>query len=333
MGFGKKVAARDEGGKSSKKREQSVDAADKDGFVPSSAEELKDYRRRARRKEKEKQRNKEALREARSKKFVPEKREHIAGINERKLLVIYKKIIKEKIATFTEDKKHDRRWVPCLPRYRYERDLRAADSAFLFDIQQTLSKMSWKDLKRLVKAGMGRSKEFVDMSSTFRFVETMVFQVLGVESDSVDVRYRLTDRDATIALWPVKPNEELMSKKEAADVKKGKKAKSPVSESEDEDEKPSKKVKSKDEGDEKPSKKAKTEKKAKKAKELTDESTVSKLKDRPKGGPKTKLLNLIPRKGISFKKLLSKAKEEGLPKAKIGAWVKVMSKNGFIGIE
>ena len=121
----------------------------------------------------------------------------------------------------------------------------------------------------------------------------------------------------------------------------GKKSKSDDDDAdEDEDEVSRKKAKSKKHGKEeavsKKTKKSKKERAPKKEKvvrvakvKVEDSTVLSKVKPRPKGGPKTTFLNLIPKKGITFKKLLAAAAEIDISSAKAKKWIQYHIKKGF----
>lgn len=64
--------------------------------------------------------------------------------------------------------------------------------------------------------------------------------------------------------------------------------------------------------------------------EFKDSTTLFKGEPRKKGGPKQKLLELIPRKGIALKALVKAAGEAELPVKKVKAWIKILHNNGFI---
>jgi len=104
---------------------------------------------------------------------------------------------------------------------------------------------------------------------------------------------------------------------------------------EDDEEKEVRAKKGKKAKAEKPAKKAKAEKAEKPAKfKLEDSTKLKRGKKRPGGGPKSKLANeLIPKSGITFKKLLAAAKEEGIAPAKVKTWVPRFIKKGFIVAE
>jgi hypothetical protein len=86
--------------------------------------------------------------------------------------------------------------------------------------------------------------------------------------------------------------------------------------------------------------KAKKDKPVKEKKERTPKAAIkiapttvlAKVRDRPLGGPKTKLLNLMPKRGIKFAALEKLAKEEGVPAAKITRFATMMVKRGFAKI-
>lgn len=80
----------------------------------------------------------------------------------------------------------------------------------------------------------------------------------------------------------------------------------------------------------KSSKKSAEKGEAKAAVKIGDSTTVSFLKKRPGGGPKSDLIKMIPKKGIKVKALLATAKEEGLNTGKVKKWLPLFVKRGFI---
>ena len=96
-------------------------------------------------------------------------------------------------------------------------------------------------------------------------------------------------------------------------------------EEEEEEETSGKKSKGKKEKKEKPAKG-----KAAKDEKPSANGVLKKLKDREKGGAKTKLLNLIPKKGISMKDLKAASEELGLSSKKVESFVAGLQKNGYI---
>lgn len=297
--------------------------------MPSTAEDIKGYRRAARKKERANKRMKKKAREALPEKIEPT--EPIESLNVKRFVRLFKKTIDEQAAAFKADKKAHWRIPPQLPAYQKTGSKSQSDAQFVYDMHGMLAHFSWKELRRILKTcGVEFEKTKTIFTQSYNAAERALYQALGCEVDDNGVRYKLADRNATLKLWAV----EVKERKKMSKDKSGKKGKKNRGDDE-ETPKKKKKVKAEKEGrEEKEPKKEKKEKKSKKAAKLSDESTVSKLKDRPKGGPKTKLLNLIPRKGLSFKKLLSKAKEELGHKAdKVTKWVQLMAKNGFIGIE
>jgi hypothetical protein len=80
-----------------------------------------------------------------------------------------------------------------------------------------------------------------------------------------------------------------------------------------------------DEEEEKPRRKKRREKV-----KIEDKTTVSKIGDREKGGPKTKLLGMIPKKGITVKQLSAAAGEEGIKSSKVKNFLKSLHKYGYI---
>jgi hypothetical protein len=141
---------------------------------------------------------------------------------------------------------------------------------------------------------------------------------------------------------------------------------SPEEEEDDEDDEPKPKKRKKktasdddegEDGDDSPPKKkfgkgkpvAKAKKKVKAEKEkpaktkrepkpkvgkLSDTSVIKRTsKQREKGGPKSKLLELVTKKGVTLKKLLVAAEEAELPAAKVKKWIPMMVSWGFLTVE
>jgi hypothetical protein len=347
MGFGKRKRRKEKRGE--KRDEESGGSTGEYGkFKPTTPEELKMIVKRAKKRE----RLKKEAKAVKPKREPVEPRAKIEGVKSKKFLRIYAKIMEEKAKLAAQmqaegKKRKDKLepWTPMFPRYNLSMDEHLADANFVYSVQDTLAHMSWKELKRLLKAALGEydASLKVTYTASFKAVEQIMHQTLRTKADGGGVQFRLADRDRTLAIWPAKPIEERqMSKKEAKAAKEGKKSKKARKEAEEVEEQPSKKSKT-DKGDKKlKAKKSKSDdddgdekpaKKKVKVGKLADDSVVSKLKERPKTGPKTKLLNLLSRKGMTFKKVRIAAKEAGLPVDKVGAWLTVMAKNGFVGIE
>lgn len=79
---------------------------------------------------------------------------------------------------------------------------------------------------------------------------------------------------------------------------------------------------------------AKPEKSEKKARgngavKIGADTVLAKVKDRSKGGSKTTVLNMMPKKGITLAKLQAAAKEEGIGAAKVLKWSQGFVKRGL----
>lgn len=85
-----------------------------------------------------------------------------------------------------------------------------------------------------------------------------------------------------------------------------------------------------DKSDKKTSKKSAAPKERAEKVEFSDKTTIAKVKDRDKGGPKSALLALIPKKGITIKALNAAAKEEGISASKVKGFVKFLHSYGYI---
>jgi hypothetical protein len=66
---------------------------------------------------------------------------------------------------------------------------------------------------------------------------------------------------------------------------------------------------------------------------ITDSTAISFKAARPKKGPKTKLLALVPRKGsITLKALTAKADAEGIKAARVVKFVAALAKYGYVDL-
>ena len=64
---------------------------------------------------------------------------------------------------------------------------------------------------------------------------------------------------------------------------------------------------------------------------ITDDTRITFKAARPKKGPKTALLALVPRKGsITLKALVTKADAEGIKAARVPKFVAALARYGFI---
>jgi hypothetical protein len=285
-------------------------------FAPSTGDELKDYARRARKRERMKKSVKD---KARMGKFVPEKLERIENFRKRRFIRIFIKILKERIAA-TKERKADPRWIPRLPRYRHYSDEATSDANFCHEIHGALAHFSWPQLKRLVKAGSRDEFDLTNYSKTFRLADRMVHQALGLVSDREGVRYRLKNREQTLATWPIKPEEKQVSKKEKSteEVVSKKKKKSA-------EEAPAKEASSKK------SKKDKGEKKAKKGKRIriTDETRFKVVK-KFEGGVREQTQSTITG-NTSYAAIVKRCKKEhSLPEPKVRGYISWLLSNGYV---
>jgi hypothetical protein len=83
----------------------------------------------------------------------------------------------------------------------------------------------------------------------------------------------------------------------------------------------------------KPKKAAKEAKPAKRTGKIADTAMVTKVKPRTKGGAKTKLMDLIAKKGMSVASLTVGAKEAGLSPSKVKGWLTQLEKFGYVAIK
>ena len=116
---------------------------------------------------------------------------------------------------------------------------------------------------------------------------------------------------------------------EDEDEKPARKRKPSKDEDDDEDEKPARKKRasSKDDDDDEP-------KKSSKAKVvLKDTTVVAKIAERDKGGPKSKVLALISKKGMTIKELMIDAKEEGIATSKVKGIVEFLMKYNYVKVK
>lgn len=251
----------------------------------------------------------------------------------------YAELVDENRKIFLTDKKNDARWAPAVPRYELFELPKFADSNFINEVIGSILNLKWKQLRILYKAATGKSAVGKEYMQTQSLVRRVMYHVLGVIVDKKGVRYQLADRDATLEIWPAKPLESRVVSKSSIKAS-NKKLKKSVVEDEDEDEL--------EEVDEAPLpkkglKKKKTKEKARAAAEKTSKSSTDekvssstvlvKGKPREGGGPKAKLLSLIPKSGISVKDLIAKAEVEGYDTAKYKNWIAIMTKNGFIKLK
>jgi hypothetical protein len=66
---------------------------------------------------------------------------------------------------------------------------------------------------------------------------------------------------------------------------------------------------------------------------ITDSTAISFQKARPKKGPKTVLLGLVPRKGsITLKALTAKAEAEGIKPARVVKFVAALARYGYVDL-
>jgi hypothetical protein len=66
---------------------------------------------------------------------------------------------------------------------------------------------------------------------------------------------------------------------------------------------------------------------------ITDATAITFKATRPKKGPKTKLLALVPRKGaITVKALATKAEAEGIKPARVAKFVAALAKYGYVDL-
>jgi hypothetical protein len=73
--------------------------------------------------------------------------------------------------------------------------------------------------------------------------------------------------------------------------------------------------------------------KAAPAVKITDSTAVTFKAARPKKGPKTKLLALVPRKGsITLRALTAKAASEGIKPARVVKFVAALAKYGYVNL-
>ncbi len=284
--------------------------------MPSTSEDLKRYARNARKRERMKSEEKSKAKKLG--KFVPEKVEPIENFRKRRFIKIFIKILKERIAA-SKERKTDPRWIPRLPRYRHYSDETTSDANFCHEIQGALAHFSWPQMKRLVKAGSRNDYDLTNYSKTFRLVDRMVYQALGLESDKEGVRYRLKNRERTLAAWPIKPEEKQVSKKEKdVEAKSKKKA---AAKSADE-EAPAKKEK-------KAEKKAKKKDGGGKRTRITDDTRFKVVK-KFEGGVREKTQSTI-KGNTKFSAIVARCrKEHDLPEPKVRGYISWLLSNGYV---
>ena len=272
------------------------------------------------------------------------------------------------------------------PAYRLYEKERDADASFMFDMQQVLARLNWRQLMALVDAAVGVPVPSRTFSSAFWFSMQVLVQAFEVENYLESKKGKtswvtIKDRDA-LDQWPIpgrkrkssNDNEEkemlvdadnhrkLSAKGGDEEEEEDKVVEEDDEEEDEEDEKPAKKkpaakakrktaggfggkakkkATTKDDDEEEDTPKPRKKKAVAKdddeddepAKVLSDKSIVAKIGERDKGGPKSKLLALIPKKGITVKELTIAAKEEGIPAGKIKSFVNFLIQYEYVKIK
>lgn len=234
MGFNKLVRSERTPSKTAPvvKTEKRERQSHNDGFKPSTAKELKQYAQRAKARNKEREEGKSAKRG--TKLLVGERRNEYREMFCRldKFEVLGANVI-DKFVEFCKDVGIK------VPRYHEYLPRKDADARFLFEINIALSRMSWIQLSQLTSIAVSHPVVSRDHTEAYRFAaHALITLTLGFAEE--DGTARLTDL-SVLKLWPVetmkRPSKEdrAMSKKEAAQVAKGK-SKAKKSSDEDEDE-------------------------------------------------------------------------------------------------
>jgi hypothetical protein len=202
-----------------------------DEFVPSTKRELKEYASRAREREESKKQKRDvnpkeqAAADRQLMKRQLEARIRDRGytaetkrlaqnlpvkLNRKACIARFDKIIGEHAQRWRANKKENEKkgWLYPLavPVYVMTGKVKADDDNFVYEVTGAVGQFSWKELVRLISAGLGK-KDFktTDWIEAFRFAINLMLQTIGAETDETEVRYRLTDRKALFKLWPVKP--------------------------------------------------------------------------------------------------------------------------------
>lgn len=317
MGFGKKN--RDAHQKTPSPENKARGKAPENKFRGTTAEELKEIEKRARKKSEERKRD-EDKRGSTPERIALEMNHPLKNVDAEAFVGTLERIINDKRRKYDAEKNKSNKWQPSLPQYEKWETPERADANFIYDIQATLANLSWKELGLMLHAAAGKEIATKDFSEAFHFVQAVMYQVLHVTTDESALRYKLSKREATLKLWPVKPKEMSMNTK--------------VSKNEDEGEDEGTTSKKKPKAEKSASKKD-TDKSAKKegSVKLADSSTITKVKDREKGGGKSKLLNMIPKKGITLKALVEAASEHDVSASKVKSWVNSLASYGYVAIK
>jgi len=273
------------------------------------------------------------------------------------------------------------------PAYRLYEKTKDADASFMFDLQQVLARLNWRQLAEVVDKAVGVPVPSRTFSDAFWFAMQVIVQAFEVENyleskKGEQTWIKINDRDA-LEQWPIpgrkrksssdneetemlvdEDNRRKLSARGDDEEEEDEVAEDDGDEDEDEnddgDEKPARKkpaAKKKaggfggkkkrvakddddDEEDSKPTRKRRAvkdddddEDDAPAKVVLSEKSIVAKVKERDKGGPKSKLLALIPKKGISVKELTAAAKEEGIAAGKVKPFVTFLEKYEYIKIK
>lgn len=325
-------------------------------FVPTTPKELKEISRRAA------QREAERVEQRKVKESKP-RHKRLSGAALREALLertefhVYRSNLFDKFLEIVKDLEMPK------PRYKSYLPEEQADGEFMFDIASVLARMSWMQLNDLVRAAVTTDERPIglatrDYSEALHFATHCIYLALGVVEKKGMLR--LTDR-SVLDDWPVvdrkRPSkEDKMSELEMQRRNAAMKASAVDDEEEDEpeededeaeeeeeDEKPARGKFGKGAGKKKVSKatkpakaSAKTTKSSTKPAEgtlvLKDATLIKKAKPREGGGPKGKFYNLVPKKGIALKALLSEAKEAGIDAARAKTWIPMMIKNGYLSV-
>lgn len=331
MGFNKiEQAATRKGGKDNQHRS-------KEGFVPSTNKELKQYERNARdaevRRAKEKAARKDVDRRVR--KLPGRQREVIIALQQNEQVRVLKPQFFDALIATCKD--NDMR-PPAYCEYMQPRE---ADGQFMFDMQAILSRMSWMQLQKLTDIGLGFPVPVASWVEAFRNVLQLVISAFDVrnylsQKKETQQTEKIHDREA-LDEWPI-PGRKRKSKdhetvKERSEMlvdhnNRKLRAMADDDEDEDEDETTSKKRRGadddedEDEDDEPPARKSKTKAKSKgradadEEEEDDEDEEETKMKTKSKG-KKTKAADSEP-----------KAKRKAAPAAKLepGSVIKKTSK-------
>lgn len=224
MGFAEVAKRR----KAKEKKKGTASPSDYQSFVPSTRKELKEYSRKAKERDEAKKLARGVSRkDTDAADRLVEQRRLEARIRERnytgqtlllaqnlpvknlrreRCIAIFAKIVREHAARWVADKKNSHRFAMKLPHYEMTGKVRLDDDNFAHEVMSAVTQFSWKELSRLLKAGLGKEVKTTDFIEAYRFVVTLMLQAIGAELNEKDmISFRLADRKTFFKLWPASP--------------------------------------------------------------------------------------------------------------------------------